>query len=87
MGWKGSSPTPKKRPASSDAPRPLTRKQARYEERKAAAARAAEADEAAMKALHKKLNQKGGAGKLTREELKLARRMGEGQLLNTDSDD
>ena len=50
-----------------------------YEEKKAAAAKAAEKDQKAKEALVEKVNQPGGAGKLSRKDIKLARRMGDGE--------
>lgn len=46
---------------------------------KAAAERAAARDADTKAALAAKVNQKGGAGRLTRAERKLAERMGEGE--------
>lgn len=57
----------------------MSRKDEKYEKAKEAAAKAAAADQAAKEALVEKVNQKGGAGKLTKDELKLAKRMGEGE--------
>ena len=57
----------------------MSRKQEKYDARKAAADKAAEKDKAAKEALVEKVNQKGGAGKLTKEELKLAERMAPGE--------
>lgn len=51
--------------------------QKRYDRRKAAAEKAAEKDEADKEALTAKVNQPGGAGKLSRKDIKLARRMTE----------
>lgn len=50
-----------------------------YDEKKAAAEKAAKKDKEAKEALVEKVNQPGGAGKLTRKEIKLARRMGDGE--------
>lgn len=60
----------------------MSRKQEKYEAKKAAAEKAAAADQAAKDALVAKVNQKGGAGKLTKKELDLAKRMGEGEGKN-----
>jgi hypothetical protein len=48
--------------------------QDKYERRKAASEKAAKKDRADKTALAKKVNQKGGAGKLSRAEIKLAKR-------------
>lgn len=50
-----------------------------YQKRLAASQKAAAQDEAAKKALVKKVNQKGGAGRLSRQEIARAKRMGEGE--------
>jgi hypothetical protein len=54
-------------------------KQERFARRKAATAKAAEKDAADKKALVAKVNQPGGAGKLSKKDLKLARRMEQGE--------
>lgn len=54
-------------------------KEEKYQEKKAASERAAAKDQAAKEALVEKVNQKGGAGKLSKKELDLAKRMGEGE--------
>lgn len=60
----------------------MSRKQEKYEAKKAATAKAAAKDDAAKDALVAKVNQKGGAGKLTKEERKLADRMAPGEGKN-----
>lgn len=60
----------------------MSRKQEKYDAKKAAAEKAAAADQTAKDALVAKVNQKGGAGKLTKKELDLAKRMGEGEGKN-----
>lgn len=55
------------------------KRQEKYEKAKAAAEKASAKDQAAKDALVAKVNQKGGAGKLTKKELDLAKRMGEGE--------
>jgi hypothetical protein len=50
-----------------------------YERRRAASARASEKDAADKKALADKMTAKGGAGKLSRKEIKLAKRTGDGE--------
>lgn len=55
---------------------------AKVEEAKGRAAKAVAKDQAAKDALVEKVNQKGGAGKLTKKELDLAKRMGEGEGKN-----
>lgn len=52
---------------------------AAIERNKAANKKAADADQAAKEALQEKMSQKGGAGKLSRKELNLAKRMGDGE--------
>jgi hypothetical protein len=54
-------------------------RQEKYDKKKAAAEVAAAKDKAAKEALQEKMAVKGGAGKLSKEELKLAKRMGEGE--------
>lgn len=53
--------------------------QAKYERRVAATQEAASRDDDAKQALMKKMNKKGGAGRLTSAEIRLARRMGLGE--------
>lgn len=55
------------------------KEQEKFEKAKDATAKAAAADQAAKDALVAKVNQKGGAGKLSKKELDLAKRMGEGE--------
>lgn len=55
------------------------REERKYQEAKAKTQQAAAKDQAAKEALVEKMNQKGGAGKLTKKELDLAKRMGEGE--------
>ena len=55
------------------------KQQAKYDRRQAAAGKAAEKDAKDKAALQRKASQAGGAGKLSRREIKLARRMGEGE--------
>lgn len=55
---------------------------AKVEEAKDRTAKAVAKDQAAKDALVAKVNQKGGAGKLTKKELDLAKRMGEGEGKN-----
>lgn len=54
-------------------------RQEKYDAKKAAAAKAAKKDQEDKEALVEKMNQKGGAGKLSRAEIKLAKRMGDGE--------
>lgn len=60
------------------------KRQEKFERAKIATNKAAEKDRAAKEALEKKVNQKGGAGKLTRAEIKLAKRTGEGEVGSED---
>lgn len=55
------------------------KKQEKFEKAKIASEQAANKDQAAKEALAAKVNQKGGAGRLTKAECKLAERMGEGE--------
>lgn len=57
----------------------MARGDAKYEKKKAAAEKAAAKDKADKEALQEKMSQKGGAGKLSKRELDLAKRMGEGE--------
>lgn len=54
-------------------------RQEKFDRRKAAAEKAAEKDKQDKADLVKKVNQRGGAGKLSRKEIALARRMEEGE--------
>ena len=53
------------------------KRQAKYNKKKEATQKAADKDKADKEALAEKMAQKGGAGKLTRAEIKLAKRTGE----------
>lgn len=55
------------------------KKQEKFEKAKIASEQAANKDQAAKEELAAKVNQKGGAGRLTKAERKLAERMGEGE--------
>lgn len=55
------------------------KRQEKYEKAKAAAEKAAAKDQADKDALVEKMKTKGGAGKLSKKELNLAKRTGEGE--------
>lgn len=58
--------------------------QTNYARRRAASEAAAQQDEEAKRALIRKMSRKGGAGRLSRSELNLAKRMGLGELQDED---
>lgn len=56
-----------------------SKRQEKYEKAKIDTKKAAEQDQEQKDALIKKMQQKGGAGKLSKKELELTKRIGEGE--------